>query len=79
MRFAVQQLLGSSAAVDLFTRALQRVRSRSRSASASAGVSCSVRDQPLSLCDSFHEVRRRDLDASHAGVQALQRVCVGGW
>ena len=36
----------------------------------------SVRDQPFSLCDSIQEVWRRDLDVSHARVQAMEHVCV---
>ena len=77
MRFAVQQLLGSAAAVDPFTRALQRAEEEVPVGLSERGGLVSVRDQPFSLCGSVQEVRRRDLDASHArcaGVGARLRM-----
>lgn len=80
MRFAVQQLLGSSAAVDLFTRAPQRAQEELPVGLSERGGFVSIRDKPSSLCDSFHEVRRRQLDVSHPCVQAMQRVSeFGRW
>jgi hypothetical protein len=35
--------------------------------------------KPVSLRDSVREVRRRDIDLPHAGMQPLERVCVLGW
>jgi hypothetical protein len=35
-----------------------------------------LRDEPFSLCDAVQEVWSGDLYASHAGVQALEHVCV---
>ena len=78
MRLTVQQLLGSSSAVDLLTRTVQRVEEEMPVALRKRGGLVSARDQPLSRCDSFHEVRRRDLDTSHPPVQTLERVCVVG-
>lgn len=79
MRFAVQQLLGSSTVVDLLTRAVQRAQEEMPVRLSERGGCVSVRDQPHSLCGSFHEVRRRQLDASHPRVQAMEGVCVFGW
>jgi hypothetical protein len=79
MRFAVQQLLGSSAATDLFTRAVQCAYQQVAVGLSERRACVPVRDQPLSLGGPCHQVRRRDLDASHPRVQAMQRVCVFGW
>ena len=78
MRFAVQQLLGSPTAADPSTRALQRASEKMPVGLGERRGFVSVRDQPHSLGDSLHEVRRRDLDAAHPCVQALERVCVLG-
>lgn len=78
MRLTVQQLLGSSAAVDLLTRPVQRVEEEMAVAFRKLGGFVSIRYQPLSRCDSFHEVRRRDLDTSHPPVETLERVCIVG-
>lgn len=78
MRLAVQQLLGSSAAVDLLRCTVQRAEEHMTVALRKGGGLVSGRDQPLSRCDSIHEVRRRDLDTSHPPVQTLERVCVVG-
>jgi hypothetical protein len=79
MRFAVQQLLGSTAAVDPFTSALQRGEEEMPVGLSEGGGFVWVREQPFSLCGSVQEVRGCDLDASHAGVQALEHVCVCAW
>lgn len=79
MWFTVQQLLGSSAAADPLTRALQRAEEEMPVVLGERGGFVSVRDQPHSLCGSFHEVRRRELDASHPHVQAMERVCIFAW
>ena len=79
MRFAVQQLLGSAAAVDLLTRALQRAEEEMPVGLSERGGFVSVRDQLRSFFGSFQEVRCRDLDVSHPRVQAMERVCVFGW
>jgi len=75
----VQQLLGSAAVVDLLTRTVQRAQEEMPVGLTERGGCVSVRDQPLCLSDSFHEVRRRDPDASHPGVQAMEGICVLGW
>jgi hypothetical protein len=76
MRFAVQQLLDGTAAVDPFTSALQRAEEEMPISLSERGGFGSLRDQPFSLCGSVQEVWGCDLDASHAGVQALEHVCV---
>lgn len=78
MWLTVQQLLGSSAAVNLLTRTVQRVEDEMPVAFRQRGGFLSVRDQPLSRRDSFHKVRRRHLDTSHPHMQTLQRACVVG-
>ena len=51
----------------------------SRSASASAGVWSRLATSCLSLRDSIREVRRRDIELPHAGMQPLERIRVVGW
>jgi hypothetical protein len=76
MWFAVEQLLGSSAAVDLFTSALQRAEEEMTVGLSERRGFVPVRNQPFGLSGSVQEVWGCDLDASQAGVQALQPVCV---
>jgi hypothetical protein len=79
MRFSVQQLLGGAAAVDPFTRVPERAEEKVPVGLSECGGFVSLRDQPLSLRDSVQKVGSCDLDASHAGVQALEHVCVCAW
>jgi hypothetical protein len=79
MRFAMQQLLGSTAAVDPSTRALQRAEEEMPVGLGERGGFVSVDNKPFSLCDPVQEVRGGDLSASHAGMQALEHVCVCTW
>ena len=78
MGFAMQQLLFGAAAADLAAPALQRAQEEIPVGLSERGCLVPVRDQLLSFFDAFQEVRRRDLDASHACVQTMQRVGVGG-
>jgi hypothetical protein len=78
MRFAMQQLLGSAAAVDPFTSALQRGEEEMPVGFSERGSLVSVRHEPFSRCGSVKKVGSRDLDASHGRVQALEHVCVSG-
>ena len=78
MGFAVQQLLGRAAA-DRARHALQRAEEKLPVGLREGGSLVSVRDQPHRLCDAFRHVRRRDLDASHPLMQAMERVGVLGW
>lgn len=78
MRLAVQQLLGSSVAVDLFTRAPQRAQEEIPVGLSERWRFNSIRDQPLGLGDAVGEVRCCDLDASHRRMQVRERFCVLG-
>jgi hypothetical protein len=57
MRFAVQQLLGSAAAVDPFTSALQRAEQETSAGLSERGSFALVRDEPFSGCGPVQEVR----------------------
>src|SRR5512142_670305 len=72
MRFAVQQLLGSTAGVDPFRSALQRAEEKMPVGLSECGSFVFVRDEPFSLCHPVHEMWGCDLDVSHAGVQASE-------
>ena len=79
VRLAVQQLLGGAPGVDRPPQASQRVTEK-----LTVGVSKRRRvvaapNQPLSLGDSVREVRGRDIDLPHAGMQPPERVRVLGW
>lgn len=79
MRFAVQQLLDSAAALDPFTRVLQGDQEEMPVGLGKRGGLVSVGDKPFSLGGSVQEARSCDLDASHPHVQAMERVCVCAW
>ena len=79
VRFAVQQLLVGAAATDPFPGVLQRAQEQAPVGRSECGGLLLVGDQPFSLGDAVQEVRRLDVDASKAGVQAVERVSVGGW
>ena len=66
MGFTMQQLFAGAAAADLATGALQGAQEEIPVGLGERGGFVSVRDQPLSLCNAFPEVRRHDLNASHA-------------
>ena len=70
MRFAVQQLLASTAAGDRPPRPFQRVHEQRPIGFSESRRHLSVGDQPLGLCDTLREMRSRDVQFSHADVQA---------
>jgi len=78
VRLAVQQLFGGTAVDDGSAPASQRVdeklpvRVDQRRRMVAAG------HESLSLCHSIGEVRRRDIDLPHAGMQPLERIGVVG-
>jgi len=78
MRFAVQRLLGSPAPADFLKCAVQRAEEEMPVALSERRGFVSVRDQLLSRCGSFREVRCLDLDAAHPRMQAVERFCVVG-
>jgi hypothetical protein len=76
MRIAVQQLLGSTAAVDPFSSAPQRAEEQMPAGLGQGGGFVWVREEPFGLCGPVQEVRGCDLDVSQAGVQASEHVRV---
>ena len=38
-----------------------------------------ARHELLGLVDAIREMRRRDIEFAHAGMQPLERSCVAGW
>jgi hypothetical protein len=79
VRFAMQQLLGRPVRTDCLAGAVQCAEEQLPVALSKRGGLGSVRDQPLSRCDSFHEVWCLDLEAAHPRMQSVKRVCVVGW
>ena len=79
VRLAVQQLLGGAAVADRSSQASQRVAEKLPVRVSERRSVVAAPDQPLSLRDSIREVRRREIDLPHAGMQPLERVRVVGW
>ena len=79
MRLAVQQLLGSAAVLDRSSQASQRVAEKLPVRVGERRSEVAARDELLRFRDSIREVRRRDIDRPHAGMQLLERVGVVGW
>ena len=79
MRFTVQQLFGGTAVADDSSPTSKRgveklsVRVRKRRSAVAA------RNELLCLRDSIREVRRRDIELPHAGMQPLEGIGVVGW
>ena len=78
MRFAMQQLLGSPVRTDLLSGATKRAEQKLPVALSKRRGLGPVRDQPLSRCGSFHEVRYLDLDTAHPRMQLVERVRIVG-
>ena len=79
VRLAVQQLLGGAAVADRPPQASQRVGEKLPVRVGELRSEVAARNELLRLRDSIREVRRRDIDLPHAGMQALERVRVVGW
>ena len=79
MRLAVQQLLGGAAVADRSPQASQRVAEELPVRVGERRSAVAVRNEPLGLLDPIREVRRRDIELAHAGMQLLERTGVLGW
>jgi hypothetical protein len=79
VRLAVQQLLGGAPVGDRLLQASQCVAEKLPIRVSECRSAVAAPNQPLSLGDSIREVRRRDIDLPHAGMQPLERVCILGW
>ena len=79
MRLAVQQLLGGAAVADRSSQASQRVAEKLPVRVGERRSAVAARNELLSLRDSIREVRRRDIERPHAGMQPLERIGVVGW
>ena len=79
VRLAVQQLLGGAAVADRAPQASQRVAEKLPVRVSELRCVGAVANQPLRLRDSIREVRRRQIDLPHAGMQPLERLRVLGW
>ena len=79
VRLAVQQLLGGAAVADRSSQASQRVAEKLPVRVGERRSEVAARNELLSLRDSIREVRRRDIELPHAGMQPLERIRVVGW
>ncbi len=79
VRLAVQQLPGGAPVVDRPPQASQRVTEKFTVGVSKRRRVVAAPNQPLSVRDSVREVRGRDIDLPHAGMQPLERVRVLGW
>ena len=78
MGLAVKELLGSAAAVDLLTHALQCVEQELTTWPVECRCSIPVRHQTLRFLDPVRDVRCRYVDVAHSGMKSLERVCIVG-
>ena len=78
MRLAVQQLVRVHAAANCFTCTTQRLEKQKPVGIQERRGFVSVRQETLSLCDPFREVRCLNLDASHRSMQAMERIGILG-
>src|SRR6266540_2815604 len=76
VRLAVQQLLGASPVANRPPQASQRVAEKLPIRLSERRSLVAAPNKPLSLRDSIREVRRRDVDLPHAGMQPLKRTRV---
>jgi hypothetical protein len=78
VRLAVQQLLGGTPLAYCPPQLLQRVAQKVPIRIPELRSTCAVINQPLRLRNSIRDVRRREIDLPHAGMQLLERVCILG-
>ena len=79
VRLAVQQLLGGAPVADRPPQTSQRVAEKLPVRVSERRSVVAARNELLRLRDSIREVRRREIDLPHAGMQPLERVRVVGW
>jgi len=73
MRLTMQQLLIGAAVADRAAQPRQRVAEQSARRLTELRGARAVANQPLRLCDPIGEVRRRNVDLAHAGMQPHER------
>jgi hypothetical protein len=78
VRLAVQQLLGAAVLADHSSQASQRIGEELPVRAGERRSVIAARDELLSMLDSIREVRRRDIEPAHAGMQPLERTGVAG-
>ena len=79
MWLAVQQLLGRAAVDDRVSHVSEGADQKLSVFVGERGCVVSARDELLGLRDSIREVRRRDVEPSHAVMQPLEGIRVVGW
>jgi hypothetical protein len=79
VRLAVQQLLAGAAVADRSPLASQCVAEKLSVRVGERRSVVAASHELLSLCDSIHEMRRRDIELPHTGMQPLERIRVVGW
>ena len=79
MWLAVQQLLGRAAVADRVSQVSEGARQELSVLVGERRRAVSARNEPLGLRDSIREVRRRDVEPSHALMQPLEGMRVVGW
>ncbi len=76
MRFAVQQLVHGAAAANPLPSALQRIEEEAPVGFRERRGFVRMRDQSFRCGDSIQEVWGGDLDGPHAGVEAMEHLCI---
>jgi hypothetical protein len=76
---AVQYLLGRAALADHSSEASQRVTEQLPVRVDERRSAVAACHELLSLLDSIREMRRRDIELAHTGMQPLERIGVVGW
>src|SRR6266571_9148705 len=79
VRLAVQYLLGAAALADHSSQISQRVTEELPVGVGQRRSVVAACHELLGLLDSIREVRRRDIELAHAGMQPLERIGVAGW
>jgi hypothetical protein len=79
VRLAVQQLLGIATLADPSSQVSQRVGEQLPVRVGERWSVVAARHELLGLVDAIREVRRRDIELAHAGMQPFERSGVAGW
>jgi hypothetical protein len=79
VRLTVQELLGGATVAEHASQAAERVAEERPVRVGERRRVVAARNELLRLLNAIHEVRRRDSERAHAGVQPLERAGVVGW
>src|SRR5437868_5059553 len=79
MRLTVQELLGGTTLADHASQASERVAEELPVRVGERWRAVAARNELLRLLNAIHEVRRRDSERAHAGMQPRERTGVVGW